>query len=350
MRHERLNESLNQDLECLEKKSEGIVRYLGVTRRLDMTSKERVKCAAYFQNPDRLPVVMVNREMEKSDIIFCDVVKHFEGEKKDTSEFGFTWERLDETMGQPLGCPLADLDLLEEYQFPDPKREDRFLDAFEQMKRYGEEKYYIANLSLSGFTAMTLLHGYEDTLCDLYTEPEQMEKLADRVFGFEEQIILECAGKGFSAVSFFDDWGTQENLLIHAGLWRSFFKPRYKRQFDLCHKLGLDVYFHSCGYIYDIIEDLIEIGVDILNLSQPNLFDVASLGREFGGRLCFVCPVSYQTTSITGTREDIFRDVKLLKEHLGSYQGGLMGYVEEYSSIGMSDENYQACKDAFFQE
>lgn len=109
----------------------------------------------------------------------------------------------------------------------------------------------------------------------------------------------------------------------------------------------MDVYFHCCGYIYEIIGDFIEIGVDILNISQPNLFDIEQLGKGFGGKVCFICPVSYQTTSLTGTREDIFRDAKQLYDNLGSLKGGFIGYVEEYSSIGMKDENYQACKDAF---
>jgi hypothetical protein len=87
--------------------------------------------------------------------------------------------------------------------------------------------------------------------------------------------------------------------------------------------------------------------VDILNISQPNLYDIPTLGGQFGGKVCFICPVSYQTTSITGTRADIFRDVQSLIDHLGSFNGGLLGYVEEYHSIGMSAENYQACVEAF---
>lgn len=313
-----------------------------------MTSKERVQRAIRFRNPDRIPVVMFNRDLEEGDIIICDVVQHFGGEKKDTSEFGFVWDNLDDTMGQPKEALIEDMDDFDSYVFPDPKRSDRFDHAFSLMKTYGDEKYYVAALALSGFTIMTFLRGFEDTLCDLCSEPEVLEPLADGVFGFEEGVIREAAGKGFSAVAFFDDWGTQDNLMISPKLWREFFKPRYKKQFDLCHALGMDVYFHCCGYIQDIIGDFIELGVDMLNISQPNLFDMEKLGREFGGKVCFICPVSYQTTSISGTRADIFRDVKLLRDNLGCYNGGLIGYVEEYSSMGMSEENYQACKDAFF--
>lgn len=313
-----------------------------------MTGKERVKRAIGFQNPDRIPVVMFNKDFEEGDVIICDVVKHFGGPENRVSEFGFSWERVDRTMGQTSEIMIEEWDDFENYQFPDAKTPGRLEDAFEIMKKYGDDKYYVASLCLSGFTVMTFLRGFENTMCDLYLEPEMMEKLADGVFGFEEQVIREAAGKGFSAVGFFDDWGTQDSLLISKEKWNEFFRPRYKKQFDLCHSLGMDVYFHCCGYIDDIIPDFIELGVDLLNISQPNLFDMEKLGQQYGGKVCFVCPVSYQTTSISGTREDIFRDVRILRENLGCYNGGLVGYVEEYSSMGMSDANYQACKDAFF--
>lgn len=146
---------------------------------------------------------------------------------------------------------------------------------------------------------------------------------------------------------FFDDWATQKNMIISPHTWRNIFKPRYARQFELAHSLNLLVYFHCCGNFLEIISDFIEIGVDILNISQPNLYSIPELGARFSGKVCFTCPVSYQTTSISGSRTDIFKDVQILVEHLGCFNGGLIGYVEEYHSMGMSDANYQACKEAF---
>ena len=125
------------------------------------------------------------------------------------------------------------------------------------------------------------------------------------------------------------------------------FKPRYKKQFDRVHEQGLDVYFHCCGAIESIIPDLIEIGVDMLNISQPNLFHISEIGKKYGGKVCFVCPVSYQTTSISGTQEMIERDAEELVRYLGNRNGGLIGYIEDYRIMGMSEENYQACVGAF---
>lgn len=312
-----------------------------------MTSRERVRRAIHFGSPDRLPILYFNKDQDDSDIILIDVVRHFMGERKDRSEWGFDWERRDETMGQPRQVLVRRWEDLDTLTVPDAYDETRFAEFARARERFGADRYFIASLVLTGFTVMSFLRGFESTLEDLYMDTEHMEQLADLVFGFEEAVIARAAEEGFDGVSFYDDWGTQETLIISPDLWRSFFKERYRRQFDFAHAHGLDVYFHSCGYIEEIIPDLIEIGVDMLNISQPNLYDMERLGALHRGNVCFVCPISYQTTSITGTRQDIFREASRLITNLAQPDGGFIGYVEEYHSIGMSDENYQSCIDAF---
>ncbi len=311
-----------------------------------MNRLDRVRRAVHMTGPDRVPILFFNADKDQSDIILIDVVRHFMGETEKRSEWGFTWEQRDETMGQPRKAILTSWEQLPDLPLPSGHDRTRFahVDAIQQ--EYGD-RYYVASLVLTGFTIMTFLRGFEQLLVDLYEEPDQAERLADLVFGFEEDVIRQLPEHGFHGVAFFDDWGTQMNLIVSPTLWRRFFKPRYKRQFDLAHSLGLDVYFHCCGYYYEIIPDFIEIGVDLLNVSQPNLYDVEKLGRDFGGRVCFMCPVSYQTTAISGRREDIYREAGRLVDNLGCYNGGFVGYVEEYHSIGMSDENYRHCIRAF---
>jgi uroporphyrinogen decarboxylase len=311
-----------------------------------MDRKERTKKAVHFGGPDCVPVLHFNSGREESDIILIDVVKHFEGPEKDRSEWGFQWERQDGTMGQPKARLIEHWDALDAMSLPDPLDPDRFATVEPTMKCYGD-RYYVASLVLSGFTVMHALRGFTSTLEDLYLDRENLDRLADIIFGFEEDIIRQLPALGFDAVAFFDDWGTQDSLMISPAMWRDFFAPRYQRQFDLAHSLGLDVYFHSCGWVKPILGDFITLEVDILNISQPNLFDIEALGREFAGKVCFMCPVSYQTTAISGTSEEIYSEAYRLITNLGRPNGGFIGYVEEYSSIGMPEENYQYCVEAF---
>ena len=308
---------------------------------------ERVRRAIRGTGPDRAPILFFNGDRTDSDIILIDVVRHFMGANKDRSEWGFSWQKRDETMGQAGEPPIESWDDLASLEVPPAFDPARFDDVAPTRERYGPDRYYLASLVLTGFTIMTFLRGFENLLVDLVENPPELDTLADQVFGFEEDVIRQLAAYGFHGVAFYDDWGTQKSLTISPRMWRSFFKPRYRQQFALAHSLGLDVYFHSCGCISAIVPDLIEIGVDMLNLSQPNVLDVETIGREHAGRVCFVCPISYQTTSISGTRQDIFREAKRLLDHLGRPNGGFIGYVEEYQSMGMSDDNYRACIAAF---
>jgi len=311
-----------------------------------LNALERVKRAIRFKKPDRIPILLYNRDFDISDIIITEVVSHWGGENKDISEWGFVWEKHDATMGQPSEPLLKNWESLNSFEAPDPCEPARFSRVSETMKKYND-KYHVASMGLTGFTIMTILRGFSDTLEGLYDEREYAEALADMVFGFEEQVIEGCRGLGFGAVGFFDDWGTQSGMIISPQMWRDFFKPRYKKQFDLVHDCGMDVYFHCCGQIESIIPDLIEIGVDILNLSQPNVFNIQELGEVYRGKVCFLCPISYQTTSLAGTKEDIYAEAKSLVNNLGTGDGGFIGYVEEYASIGLSDENYNNCINAF---
>ena len=308
--------------------------------------RDQVYKALEFTNPDYVPIYYFNQDQDQSDLVAFEVQRHFIGAEKDQSEWGFAWNRMDETMGQPLTNLIDQPAQLADLLTPDPADPQRFagIEAFNQL--YGD-RFRMASLALSGFTTMSFLRGFSNLMLDLVEAPAFVEALADKVFGFEEQLIKQLPAHHFDAVAFFDDWGTQTGMIISPAAWRRFFKPRYLQQFNLAHRLGLKVYFHCCGYYPQIIPDLIEIGVDLLNISQPNLYNIPELGQKYGGKVCFVCPVSYQTTSISGTRVDIFEAVQTLIDSFGRFNGGLVGYVEEYHSMGMSAANYQACVDAF---
>jgi len=314
-----------------------------------MNGKALVRKAVRFEKPERIPLSNPY-DLHTSDIVNVEVVKNYTGPDKLHSEWGFEWSHLanDLAMGQPKHPIITSREDLERYRAPDPNDPTRFEALQTARSEYGEDKYYKANLVLSGFTVMSFLRGFSQIVEDLYLDRDLVEELADVVFGFEEKLFGLIAAHGFSAVHLADDWGTQESLLISPALWQEIFKPRYRRQVVLAHSLGFDLYFHCCGYIYDIIPDFIEIGVDILNLGQPNINGIRRLGKDFSGKICFACPVSYQTTGISGTREDIRSEVKELVECLGNTGGGLIGLIPaDILGLGGKRENIDCMLKAF---
>lgn len=313
-----------------------------------MTSKEIVKRAIERTGLSRVPLLFFNKDLEKSDIVLTGYgeAKNFRYKDSNISEWGFVWERMDDTMGQPQNHPIKSWEDYKFYIPPDPDAPGRY-DHIQAIIDSNPDRYILGGLGISGFNRVTFIRGFENSMEDLYLEREKIEKLIDIVLDFETRAAENLCMNGVDGISFGDDWGTQNSLMISPALWREVFKPRYKKQFDLVHSYGKHVYFHSCGYIYEIIPDLIEIGVDILNLNQPDIFGVEKLGKEFGGKVCFNCPVDHQTVAIFGTRDEIFNYVQRLHKNLGSFKGGFIGYIEEYHSVGMSDENYRSIVDAF---
>jgi len=296
-----------------------------------------------FGRPDRVPVWFFNKDHERGDVM-RHLLCLYDGL---TSEWGYSWHRMDDgTMGQPWGAVLPSWDDLDNYDFPKLRADER-LAGVEEFKKQAGDRYLLGGLGISGFTTYTFLRGFENAMLDFRLELDRASRLIDRIFDFECELMTLVARAGLDGVHFEDDWGTQAGLIISPAMWRELFKERYKRQFDHAHSLGLTVWFHCCGNILSIVPDFHGIGCDVLNISQPNAVDIAEVGRLLRGKQCFMVPISYQTVSISGTPDDIKAEARRLYDALATPAGGFVGYVEEYSCVGMTDENYEACAQAF---
>jgi uroporphyrinogen-III decarboxylase len=131
-------------------------------------------------------------------------------------------------------------------------------------------------------------------------------------------------------------------------LWDEFFKPRYKRIFDAVHAAGWQVWMHSCGKVNEIIDSLIDIGVDVLNLQQPRALGIEEIGRRFAGRVCFSTLCDIQHTLPFASDEDVRKEAKLLIDHWATKEGGL--FICDYGdgrAIGVSAERKKLMFEAF---
>jgi hypothetical protein len=75
--------------------------------------------------------------------------------------------------------------------------------------------------------------------------------------------------------------------------------------FDAIHLHGWHVMLHSCGRINDFVPYFIDIGVDLLNMQQPQAYGLKEFGRSFAGKVCFLTTVDIQATLPTGDPETV---------------------------------------------
>lgn len=336
-----------------------------------MNSRERVYKAVHFQLPDRIPLrFMIGPAAQvKHGQAIVDI---FGGEPDDFGEFvrlvprtewdgyyrfgdwvdewGVRWHNaVDGLIGVALGCPLEDWKKFDGYQ---PRR----LPAEEEIKRFDDviesagHQYFqtiIPSWDLQLFERMHYLRGFQRVMEDLATGSKEIYRLRDMIHELNMEVFRRLVRTHADYLVFQDDWGTQTSMLISPAAWRRFFKPCYAELFEMVRRSGKDLYFHSDGYVQEIMKDLVDIGVNIFNV-QHSIMDTRYLGREFGGKVCFACYIDLQFVLPRGDRRQIFQEVARTVELLNFSGGGVIGIV--YGDADTSLENVRWSLEAWRSE
>jgi uroporphyrinogen decarboxylase len=90
------------------------------------------------------------------------------------------------------------------------------------------------------------------------------------------------------------------------------------------------VFFHTDGDVFDLIEDFIEIGVDILNPIQTSagkMSDLAGLKKRYGDKLVFCGAIDTQHILPHGTSEEVKKEVRRVIDTLGEGGGYMVASV-----------------------
>ena len=265
--------------------------------------------------------------------------------------FGNIYGRLEgKTKGECIKGALQDgWHTLDAYEMPeyDVLYENELKEAFRQ----NEGRFLLGALPVGIFSTPRDLRRIDNILADLLLEEDMVLRLLEKVETLSAELVKKAAWVGFDGVIVYDDWGTQNSLMISPVLWRKVFKPVYARIIKEAHNCGMKFFMHSCGYVYEIIEDFIEIGVDVLQFDQPELIGVERLAGEFGGRVTFWSPVDIQKVMRTGSKEEIQAEARKMMCCFGKFRGGFI--AKDYPSwedIGVKDEWAQWARDVFMTE
>lgn len=177
------------------------------------------------------------------------------------------------------------------------------------------------------FERMQFLRGTENILKDILRRPDGFMKLRDMVHEWACALLTKWVQTDIDGVVWYDDWGSQTNLLVRPKLWREIFKPMYADYVKIIHDAGKFAFMHSDGYILDIYEDLIEVGVDAIN-SQLFCMDIEEIGRRFAGRITFWGEIDRQGILPFGTEEGTRAAVRRVARALYDGNGGVIAQCE----------------------
>jgi uroporphyrinogen decarboxylase len=265
-------------------------------------------------------------------------------------EWGITWKSVayDTPFGrghytEMVGHPLADDAAFETYRPPDASRPELYVEA-ERVMREFQGEYWIVGVTVTTiFETAWALRGLERTLTDLVENPEIADRLLDIPFRYHLEAARRLTEMGVDMIWTGDDVGAQGALVMSPRMWRRFLRPRMAEFIATIKGINprLKVAYHSDGYIEPLIEDLVEIGVDVLNPVQPRSMDPAALKRRYGDRLSFWGTIDEQRTLPFGTPDDVEREVR---ERVGSVGrgGGLIIGPTHHVQLDTPMENFRA--------
>ena len=222
----------------------------------------------------------------------------------------------------------------------------------ERMHRFVSEQHAkglvaIAGMDCTVWETAWYLRSMEDLLTDMMTDDERATVHLDRVTVNAIERIKLAARAGCDIVQLGDDIGMQQAIMMSVELWRTWLKPRLAQVIRAGREIKPDllIFYHSCGYVLPFLDELIEIGVDILNPVQPECMKFEDVYKQVGGRVSFWGTLGTQTTLPFGTPNDVRRVVWENLRLCGS-QGGIVIAPTHMVEPEVPWENLLAMKDA----
>ena len=216
------------------------------------------------------------------------------GGKAERDIFGVDWIKTDDggDVGVVTGFPLKEKSL-EEYSFPEIRTE--FAKSLcEELEADTSGRFRIFSLTMCYFERAWSLRGMENLLMDMCLDEKGTEALFGKILEHHLALLDVVLDYDFDAVYFGDDWGQQRGLIMGPRHWRKYIGPGVAKMYEKVKSKGKYVIQHCCGDIRLIMSDLVDMGLDVYNTVQPEIYDLKKLKAEYGKHLTFYGGISTQ--------------------------------------------------------
>ncbi len=219
--------------------------------------------------------------------------------------------------------PLADCETLEAVEaFPWPNPDYLVFDESLAGLRNTGELYRASGFWTCFYHDLMGLFGMEDYMVRMYTHPEVVQAVTDRVCGFYHEAnerFFAAAGREIDGFFFGNDFGTQRDLICGPAHFDQFIMPWFVKFTEQAHRHGYQAILHSCGAIHKVIDRLIEAKVDCLHPLQAKAenMDAETLAADFKGGIAFMGGIDTQDLLVNGTPEAVTAEVIRVRDLLG---------------------------------
>ena len=260
------------------------------------------------------------------------------------SEFEFKTAEHTTKLSRSLNeCALiSDWDSFYQYKWNDP--EDYDYSKLEKIKQYLPDNMKIVIMSRGGVLEnVTSLIGYDNMCYMLFDEPELLSRVFDEVGSrLLKYYKLALQYDSVGAIICNDDWGFNSQTFLSIPDLKKYVFPWHKKMVDLGHDNGRPVILHSCGYMNDIMDYIIEdLGYDAKHSFEDNIYSVEKSIQQWGNRIAILGGLDLNFLINSSESEIVQRSKKLLDRTMpmGGYALGsgnsLAHYLPHDKVVGM---------------
>jgi len=223
------------------------------------------------------------------------------------------------------------------------------MDVAEQvrMSRELRDTGYFVYWGVVGFwESVRDILGPATLLLNVAAEPGWIREMIEH---FEAQFLamyeqLRSAGAYMDGLFIYDDLAYRNAMFMSPASYREIIWPSHCRAFGRVHEDNLPVIFHSCGRVEQVIDLLIEAGVDCLQpLEAKAGMNLAELKDRYGDRLAFMGNVDVMVLR-TNDKDAIGREV-MSKLQTGSQGGGYVFHSDHSIPPEITLETYRFCQE-----
>jgi uroporphyrinogen decarboxylase len=254
--------------------------------------------------------------------------------------------------------PLAEAQSIKEieaYPWPDMDDPGRVSHVKEQARQLAQESQYAILATpwlLFPLERAFAMQGMDQFLPNLALEPDFAQALLLKITGLCKTLMghfLGALADNVDIIKIGDDLGTQESLLMSPQMYRRALKTIHADYIAFIkERTKAKIFFHTDGDVFNLIDDFIEIGVDILNPIQTSagkMADLAELKKRYGKNICFCGAIDTQRILPHGSPAEVRQEVRRVIALLGA-GGGYMAAAVHTIMDEVPPENILAMVEA----
>jgi uroporphyrinogen decarboxylase len=199
------------------------------------------------------------------------------------------------------------------------------------------------------FTRTWMLLGFKHFCLSLTDSPELIAEVFRRVGQIQCEVLRRIVKlPAVFAIWYGDDLAYSTSLMVSPRVYHRYLFSCVEELVSISHEAGMPFIFHTDGRVWDLLDDMVAMGVDALHPIEPKAMDIFDVKRRYGQHLALFGNMDLGSTLVLGSPEQVRAEVKELIRQLapgGGYALGSSNIVTQYVPLA----NFNAMREAVFE-